>query len=73
VSDAEDHRLRIRAEWPAEYDNGLRCGLLNEFPKPREQGGYPIGFHSWPLVRRNAWFAGFNKGYTLRKKEMPND
>ena len=29
---------------------------------------YPPGFKDWPLDRRNAWFAGWNKGYVDRKK-----
>jgi hypothetical protein len=44
----ENERAVIRNEWPAEFDD--------------KSGGYPRGFHGWPLARRNAWFAGFNKG-----------
>jgi AAA domain len=33
-----------RALWPSWRADG-----------PREPGGYPTGFHTWPLERRNAW------------------
>jgi hypothetical protein len=70
---AEYERATIRAEWPAEFDDGARCGFLGRLESPREPGGYPLGFHGWPLARRNAWFAGFNKGNcdrTILQKEM---
>jgi hypothetical protein len=57
----------LRAKWPAEFDDGVRCGLLNKFPANGEPGGYPQGFHHWSLDKRNAWFAGFNIGYTKRR------
>jgi len=59
---AKTERTNIRAAFPAEYDDGARCGFLWKFEGPREAGGYPKGFHSWPLARRNAWYAGFNRG-----------
>jgi hypothetical protein len=52
----------IRSRWPAEFDGGARCGCLREYPGEREPGGYPKGFHQWPLDRRNAWWGGFNFG-----------
>jgi hypothetical protein len=64
---AENKRAAIRAAWRAEFDDGTRCGLLQKYDGPREPGGYPLGFHSWPLDRRNA---GFNKGHFERG---PND
>lgn len=61
----------LRARWPAEFRDGLLCALLRSFPGEREAGGYPRGFHQWPLDRRDAWFAGFNVGFhdRLRLKE----
>jgi hypothetical protein len=53
----------LRAQWPAEYRDGARCAFLLRFDGDREQGGYPRGFHGWPLERRNAWFTGFNVGF----------
>jgi hypothetical protein len=70
---AEYERATIRAEWPAEFDDGARCGFLGRLESPREPSGHPLGFHGWPLARRNAWFAGFNKGNcdrTILQKEM---
>jgi hypothetical protein len=67
---ARNGRRILRRPWPAEFADGLRCGILgdpDETP-PRERGGYPQGFHGWPLEKRNAWFAGFNFGYSERKK-----
>jgi hypothetical protein len=71
---AESERAAIRKQFPAEFDDGGRCGFLQNFDGPREQGGYPKGFHDWPLARRNAWFAGFNQGSVKRgKMEAEND
>jgi hypothetical protein len=64
---AEAEPRSIRARWPAEFEDGARCGLTGNTKGPREPGGYPKGFHGWPLDRRNTWFAGFNKGNSDRK------
>jgi hypothetical protein len=56
----------LREQWPAEYRDGARCAFLRAFPSERESGGYPLGFHRWPLDRRNAWFMGFNRGFCNR-------
>ena len=53
IADAE--RAATRNAWPQEFADGARAGLLCRF-------GYPQGFHEWPLARRNAWWAGFNRG-----------
>jgi hypothetical protein len=29
---------------------------------PCDAAGYPIGFHTWELVRKNSWYAGWNLG-----------
>jgi hypothetical protein len=62
----EAERAAIRKQWPTEFDDGARCGFSWQFKGPREPGGYPKGFHGWPLARRNAWYAGFNKGNSDR-------
>ncbi|WP_363347150.1 hypothetical protein [Methylocystis echinoides] len=54
-------RERIRAEFADEYDAGARAGFT-------DSPDYPVGFHSWPLERRDAWFAGFNVGRCDRLK-----
>ena len=56
----------LRRDYPSEFADGEALGSGGELGGEREQGGYPIGFHLWPLARRNAWFAGFNFGYTRR-------
>jgi hypothetical protein len=43
---AETERAATRAQWTAEFDDGARCGFLQTFEGPREQGGYPKGFHT---------------------------
>jgi hypothetical protein len=53
----------IRARWQKEFDDGARCAFLCKFPGEREAGGYPKGFHRWPLDRRDAWHAGYNRGF----------
>jgi len=61
---------RLRDTWPAEFRDGARCGFLSRADGPREKGGYPLGFHGWPLDRRNAWFSGFNRGRLDRASIM---
>jgi hypothetical protein len=53
----------LRARFPSEWRAGARCAFLCRFDGDCERGGYPRGFHQWPLDRRNAWFAGFNVGF----------
>jgi hypothetical protein len=60
---AYDEAPRLRQRWPDEFRDGARCGLFLRFDGAREKGGYPGGFHFWVLERRNAWFAGFSRGF----------
>jgi hypothetical protein len=57
---------RIEATFPAEFLDGFKIGLGAKVEGAREPGNYPAGFHGWPLVRRNAWFAGANRGLVER-------
>ena len=57
-----------RERWAAEWRDGARCAFLSRFEGARESGGYPRGFHAWPLARRNAWFSGFNCGFQDRRR-----
>jgi hypothetical protein len=59
----------LRTFWPDEFRDGARCGLFLRFDDNREKGGYPRGFHRWPLERRNAWFAGFQLGLLRLTRE----
>jgi hypothetical protein len=54
---------RLEQRWPNEFRDGARCAFLRRFDGHRQEGGYPVGFRNWPLERRNAWFAGFNRGF----------
>ena len=58
----------IRRDFPREFTDGENMGAGWEPDGEREKGGYPVGFHAWPLERRNAWFAGFNLGYARQKR-----
>ena len=58
--DARQERDLIKGNYPAEYADGARRGFARDKL-------YPTGFHQWPLDRRNAWWAGFNKGYCDRR------
>ena len=58
---AAAERERIRQAFPDEFADGAKRGFKGD---PL----YPHGFTTWPLDRRNAWFAGFNKGYSDRKR-----
>jgi hypothetical protein len=66
-AECERDREALLSRWPDEFRDGAKCGLLNEYTGARERGGYPRGFHQWPLDRRNAWYAGFNLGYHQRE------
>jgi len=57
----------MRRDFPGEFADGESMGAGWEPGGEREKGGYPLGFHAWPVERRNAWFAGFNLGYARRK------
>lgn len=52
---AAEAREKIRAQLPDEYDAGARAGFT-------QSPDYPPGFRSWPLERRDAFFAGYNAG-----------
>lgn len=58
---AERERQRIKRAYPEEFTDGAQRGFIGN---PL----YPSGFSSWPLERRNAWFAGWNVGYCDRKR-----
>lgn len=73
ITDADRERAKLRraafkARWPDEFRDGARCAFLGEYPGMRERGGYPKGFHQWPLERRDAWFAGFHLGVIERAR-----
>jgi hypothetical protein len=59
---AADELETLRKAWPGEYMDGARFAFLRRVNGRREPGGYPAAFHAWSLQRRNAWFAGFNRG-----------
>jgi hypothetical protein len=63
---AEQEIAALRECWGPEFRDGARCAFLKRFDGDREAGGYPRGFHAWPLERRNAWYAGYNQGHRDR-------
>jgi hypothetical protein len=64
--DAE--RWRLKRAWPDEFADGECCAFHQRFGGERERGGYAVGFHRWPLERRNSWYAGFNFGLVERQR-----
>jgi hypothetical protein len=58
-----DEIARLTQRWPDEFRDGARFAFLRRFDGTRQEGGYPSRFQYWPLERRNAWFAGFNRGF----------
>jgi hypothetical protein len=60
---------RWRDVYPKEFDDGALFGRSRKAEGERERGGYPRGFHAWPLERRNAWWAGFNLGRWARGRK----
>jgi hypothetical protein len=61
-------RAELAERWPAEYADGLAVSLGEMHEFRRDPGDYPKGFHTWPLERRNAWWAGANMGAILFSK-----
>ena len=57
-----DEVKRLQDRWPAEFKDGFIVGLRGKGEGQRDKGGYPLGFHCWSLERRNAWWAGCNRG-----------
>jgi AAA domain len=57
-SRAEQIRAELCRRFPNEFEHGYRTGYLGENQPPCDAAGYMIGHHTWPLVRKNAWFAG---------------
>jgi hypothetical protein len=70
MSPVDAERARLKRLWPDEFADGERCGFLSRFEGKRERGGYPRGFHRWPLERRNAWHSGFNFGLLERQRAL---
>jgi hypothetical protein len=65
---AEREREALLSRWPAEFRLGYRFGRLGKADPPYGLGGYPEGFHGWPLDRRNAWWCGWNCGHLDRDR-----
>ena len=65
-----DDDLAPREQWPLEWRDGARCAFLMKFDGPRERGGYPVGFHRWPLDRQTlgsrASIGAFTTGFVNR-------
>ena len=62
------HHQWLADQWPEEFRLGYRFGFRRKADPPCDQAGYPLGFHTWPLVLRNAWFCGFNRGFVAIDK-----
>jgi hypothetical protein len=70
VSGVDVERKHLKRPWPDEFADGERCAFLGRFEGAREGGGYPLGFHAWPLERRNRWYCGFNYGLLERRRAL---
>jgi hypothetical protein len=55
-------RDELLAKYPAEFRHGYLSGYTGENQPRCDAAGYMIGHHTWPLERKNAWFAGWNLG-----------
>ena len=69
-AEPNEERGRLKRAWPQEFRDGERCAYFGKFEGERETGGYPKGFHAWPLDRRNAWYCGFNFGLVERRRDL---
>jgi hypothetical protein len=68
-----DERAALRQRFRQEWEDGARCGFSRVYPGKREKGGYPAGFHNWPLDRRNSWFSGYYVGFCDRLRVAQED
>jgi hypothetical protein len=70
MSAARNERRRLKRFYPDVWKAGAlaACGIKTGLP-----GGYPQGFHGWPLDKRNAYFAAFNQAYTDLHGSPPAD
>jgi hypothetical protein len=64
---SEQIRAELCRQFPQEFEHGYRTGYLGENQPPCDAAGYMIGHHTWPLDRKNTWFAGFNLGHFERE------
>lgn len=64
MADHAAERRALQRAYPKAFEDGRRVGA-GVVRGRREPGGYPKGFHAWPLERRNAWWAGANLGYKM--------
>jgi hypothetical protein len=67
---ADAERARLKRAWPEAFTDGERGAFLQRFAGERERGGYPHGFHGWPLECRNTWYCGFNFGLIERQRAL---
>jgi hypothetical protein len=70
--DVADEVKRLADQWPEEFRLGYRFGSRGKADPPSDAAGYPLGFHTWPLDRRNAWFCGFDRGFVAIDKVTVN-
>ena len=68
--DVDNERAGLQRLWPDEFADGERCAFHKRHPGRREPGGYPLGFHRWPIERRNAWCCGYNIGLIERRSSL---
>jgi hypothetical protein len=57
--------------WPGDFADGFRCGFGGRLHGQRDCDGFPGGFHSWPMIRRETWSAGFHCGLHYRLRCAP--
>jgi hypothetical protein len=65
----EQIRAELCRRFPQAFEHGYRTGYLGEFQHSCDAAGYMIGHHTWPIERRNAWFAGWNLGNVQRQAD----
>jgi hypothetical protein len=70
VNPVDEERARLKRAWPDAFRDGERCAFHQRTDGESEEGGYPRGFHRWPLEQRNAWFCGFNLGFVERQRVL---
>jgi hypothetical protein len=57
------------AKYPEEFEHGYRFGFTGELQTPCDAAGYPIGFHTWEIERKNSWFSAWNHGNVQRQAD----
>jgi hypothetical protein len=67
VEHGREIRVAILTNWPEAFCDGYAWGIGLTLPIPRDAGGFPIGYHTWPADKKRAWDWGLKDALHLMK------